>query len=62
MPEKRYYTVREAADYLGKGMTAMRAHANTQNPDDFIPAIHDGRIVKFDVRDLDAYMDRKKDQ
>jgi len=59
---KRYLTLREAADYLSKGQTAMRAHANTQDPDDYIPAIRDGRILKFDIRDLDAYMERKKDQ
>ena len=62
MPEKRYYNLRDAAEYLDKGISVMRAHAETQNPDDYIPAIRDGRRIKFDVEDLDAYMKRKKDR
>lgn len=62
MPDKRYYTVQEAAEYLCMGHAAMRAHANTIIPEEFIPAIRDGRRLKFDVRDLDAYMERKKDE
>lgn len=62
MSDTRYYTVREAATYLRKGEAAIRAHANTQNPDEYIPAIRDGRKLIFDRHDLDAYMNRKKDQ
>lgn len=57
----RYLTVREAATYLRKGEAAIRAHANTQDPNEFIPAIRDGRKLIFDRNDLDAYMDGKKD-
>lgn len=57
----RYLTVREAATYLRKGEAAIRAHAHTQDPTEFIPAIRDGRKLIFDRNDLDAYMDRKKD-
>ena len=60
-PAKRYLTTREAGEYLGKSDATMRAHANTTTPDDFIPAIRDGKFLRFDIRDLDAYMDRKKD-
>lgn len=62
MADNRYYTVREAATYLRKGEVAMRAHAHTQDPNEFIPAIRDGRRLIFDRNDLDAYMARKKDE
>lgn len=62
MPDNRWLTVREAAAYLRKGEAKMRAHANTTDPTEFIPAVKDGRAFVFDRHDLDAYMERKKDQ
>lgn len=62
MPDQTYFTVSEAADYLRKGAAAMRAHANATDPDLFIPATRDGRKLIFKRDDLDAYMDRKRDQ
>ena len=61
MADSRYLTTREAAEYLRKGEAAMRAHANTTDPDQFIPAIKDGRKLIFDREDLDAYMAGKRD-
>lgn len=61
MNQQNYFTVAEAADYLRKGAAAMRAHANTQDPAEHIPASRDGRRLIFARTDLDAYMDRKKE-
>lgn len=58
--EQRYFTLAEAAGYLRKSVSSLRAAANTQDPDEFIPSIRDGRLIKFDRVDLDAYMERKK--
>lgn len=56
----KYFTLAEAATYLRKSATALRACAHTQDPEEFIPSIRDGRLIKFDRDDLDAYMARKK--
>lgn len=58
---KRYFTLAEAAEYLCKSQTSMRACTRTTDPVEFIPSIRDGRLIKFDVVDLDAYMGRKKE-
>jgi excisionase family DNA binding protein len=55
-PQKRLYSVPEAACYLGRTVDAMR-EIIWKGKIDFIK---DGRRVLLDVRDLDAYVERNK--
>lgn len=56
---QQYFTVREAADYLRKSDSQMRAHMHATDPDEHIPYITDGRTYKFKRTDLDAYMEAR---
>jgi len=47
-------TREQAAEYLGVSLSTFKKFQNT------IPHIQLGRLVKFDVNDLDAYLESKK--
>ena len=47
-------TREESAEYLGVSLSTFKKFQNT------IPHIQLGRLVKFDVKDLDAYLESKK--
>jgi excisionase family DNA binding protein len=50
--DRRYLTYRDAATYLGTTPAALRKRVERGE----IPHIKDGRRVRFDRFDLDAYM------
>lgn len=47
-------TREESAEYLGVSLSTFKKFQNT------IPHIQLGRLVKFDVKDLDAYLEAHK--
>ena len=47
-------TREQAAEYLGVSLSTFKKFQNT------IPHIQLGRLVKFDVKDLEAYLESKK--
>jgi excisionase family DNA binding protein len=55
---KRLYTVKEAAVYLGRTEWAMREIYYAGK----IPCVRDGSRVLFDIHDLNAWIDRNKEQ
>ncbi len=55
-PAKRLYTVPEAAYYLGRTVDGLREMLYASK----LPYIKDGRRVLLDVKDMDAYIERKK--
>ena len=52
IPIKRFFTIREAATYLGRGVYGVR----TLIWNGKLPVIRDGRKMFVDKEDLDAYM------
>jgi excisionase family DNA binding protein len=57
-PAKRLYSIPEAAYYLGRTVDALREVIYAGK----LPFVKDGRRVLLDVRDLDAYIERNKQQ
>jgi excisionase family DNA binding protein len=55
---KRLYTVKEAAVYLGRSEWAIREMYYAGK----IPCVHDGSRVLLDIRDLDSWIERSKEQ
>lgn len=53
---RRYVYLPEAADYLGMTVTALRSKVQRRE----LTFIKDGRRLKFDKTDLDAYMHAHK--
>lgn len=53
---RRLLTYAEAADYLNVGVTTAKRLAR----DGEFPKVHVGHSVRFDVADLDAYIERRK--
>lgn len=47
-------TREEAAEYLGVSLATFKKFQKT------IPHIRLGRLIKFDIKDLDAYLESKK--
>ncbi len=55
---KRLYNIHEAAEYLGRSAWALREmyyHGK-------IPCVRDGRRMLFDIIDLDAWIEKNKNQ
>jgi excisionase family DNA binding protein len=57
-PKKRLYSVKEAAIYLGRTEWAVREMYYKGK----IPCVRDGSRVLFDIRDLDAWIEKSKEQ
>jgi excisionase family DNA binding protein len=55
-PQKRLYSVPEAAFYLGRTVDALREILWAGK----LPYIKDGRRVFLDLKDLDEYVERNK--
>lgn len=55
-PTKRLLTVTEAATYLGRTEGAMRKLIYRRE----IPFVKDGRTVRLDVVELDAWIDERR--
>ena len=55
---KRLYTVKEAGIYLGRTEWGIREMYYAGK----IPCVRDGGRVLFDIYDLDAWIDRNKEQ
>lgn len=55
-PEKRLYTVPEAAAYMGRTVDGLRELIWKGR----LPIIKEGRRVHLDVRDLDIYIESSK--
>jgi len=53
---KRLYTIKEAAEYLGRSTWSMRELVWAGK----IPFIKDGRKFYFDIKDLDEYIEKNK--
>lgn len=57
-PTKRLYSIPEAAFYLGRTVDALREILWAGK----IPYVKDGRRVLLDVKDMDEYIERNKNQ
>jgi len=58
---KRLFTVEEAAHYLGYSARTLYNRIGSHAKDPFpIKAIRVGKSVRFDVEDLDQYVERLK--
>ncbi|MGD0488256.1 MAG: helix-turn-helix domain-containing protein [Syntrophorhabdales bacterium] len=57
-PAKRLYDIKEAAFYLGRSVDSLRELLWAGK----IKFIKDGKRIYLDVRDMDAYIDRIKQQ
>jgi excisionase family DNA binding protein len=55
-PQKRLYTLKEAAEYLGRSDWAMRELMWKGA----IPYVRDGRKIYFDIVDLDEFVEKNK--
>ena len=55
-PGRRLLTVDEAGEYLGYTPAAVR-HMVAKGQ---LPCVHIGRSIRFDVRDLDSWIDENK--
>lgn len=53
MPAKRLVAAAEAAEYIGVTEAAIRSLAYRRT----IPFVHVGRLLRFDLRALDRYID-----
>ena len=53
---KRLYTIKEAAEYLGRSTWSMRELVWAGK----IPFVKDGRKFYFDIKDLDDYIEKNK--
>lgn len=54
MPERKYLTRKQAAEYLGISVKTLGRRVNIEKK---IPVYADGAFVRFSLADLDAYMD-----
>jgi len=54
--EKRVYNVKEAAEYLGRTVWAVREMIYAGK----IPCIKDGRRTLLDLRDMDKWIDQNR--
>jgi predicted DNA-binding transcriptional regulator AlpA len=58
-PTKRLLNVQEAADYLGISAKTIYNQSGPRAKKCFpVKAKRVGKLVKFDIRDLDAYIDK----
>ena len=55
-PPKRLLTVKNSADYLGRGLYGVRELIWSGQ----LPIVRDGRKIFLDVRDLDSYIEKNK--
>jgi excisionase family DNA binding protein len=53
---KRLYSVKEAAPYLGRSVTALREMIWAGK----LPYIKDGRRILLDIEDMNAWIERSK--
>ena len=53
---KRLYSIKEAAEYLGRTVWAVREMLWAGK----IPYIKDGRRILLDIADMDAWIDKSK--
>lgn len=56
MSQRRLFNYQEAADYLSLSTRSMWDLGNTN----VIPKIQIGRCVRFDIEDLDRYIESRK--
>lgn len=54
--EKRLYTLKEAALYLGRSVDGLREVIWARK----LPIVRDGRKIWLDIRDLEAFVTRNK--
>jgi excisionase family DNA binding protein len=54
--QKRLYSVKEAAPYLGRSVTALREMLWAGK----LPYIKDGRRILLDIRDIDEWIEKSK--
>lgn len=57
-PIKRLYSIPEAAFYLGRTVDAVREMIYQGK----IPYVKDNKRILLDIRDMDAWIDRNKQQ
>jgi excisionase family DNA binding protein len=57
-PVKRLYDIKEAAFYLGRSVDSLRELIWNGK----VPFIKDGKRIYLDVRDMEAYVERVKQQ
>jgi excisionase family DNA binding protein len=55
-PQKRLYSVKEAASYLGRSVTALREMIWAGK----LPYIKDGRRILLDVQDMDEWIEKSR--
>jgi len=53
---QRLYSIKDAAQYMGRSVWGMRELAWGGK----LPLLKDGKKIYFDVRDLDSYIERTK--
>lgn len=56
----RLVSIQEAARYLGTSAQTLRRKTKGVNPEWSIPELAMGGRVKFDIRDLDEFIQNKK--
>lgn len=63
--EKRYLSMDEAAEYIGWSWETIRKKV-VENPAEIPPFINLGsdkrRIIRFDINDIDRWMEQKKNR
>jgi len=57
-PEKRLFDIKEAAQYLGRTVGALREMLY----DGKMPFVRDGRRILIDINDMDVWIDQNKMQ
>ncbi len=57
-PAKRLFDIKEAAEYLGRTVGALREMLYAGK----MPFVRDGRRILIDIHDMDAWIDRSKTQ
>jgi excisionase family DNA binding protein len=55
-PEKRLYSIPEAARYLGRTVWALREMLWAGK----LPYVKDGKRILLDIRDVDAWIEKSK--
>lgn len=56
----RLVSIQEAARYLGTSAQTLRRKTKGNNPEWVIPELAMGGRVKFDIRDLDEFIQSRK--
>jgi len=57
-PTKRLFDVKEAAEYLGRTVGALREMLYAGK----MPFVRDGRRILIDINDMDSWIDKNKEQ